>query len=76
MPITNARITVECPADLVPFLERGLSRNGIPAGVTFNQDGSRTYQIDLRNHTVREIEAAIEEAVNQLRQLLTVRSVS
>ena len=70
MPITNARLNVKCPIDLVPFLEYALSRNAMPAGVTYNSDGSRAYSIDLGNRTVKDIEAVIEEAVDQLRQRL------
>ena len=45
-------------------------RNQMPAGVTYNTDGSRTYSVPLENRTVADINRVIDEAVKELKSHL------
>ena len=62
--------TIDIPADLVKVFEAALIRRQISAGVTFHDDGSRSYHVDPGEWDEQAIICAAEESVDRLRAAL------
>ena len=75
-PEAAATRTVEIPARLVPYFEAAIRRRNIPAGVRFNDDGSRVYTVDADDWDEQAVLSAAEEGLAELRATLagSVRS--
>ena len=68
----NRSITL--PASLVPHFEAAIRRRDVPAGVSFNDDGTRTYHVDADAWDEAAVVAAAEEGVEELRATLAARN--
>ena len=66
--------TVDIPVDLVPFFEAALRQKGVGAGVTYHDDGSRSYHVDPQAWDESSIIRAAEESVERLRVALQSRA--
>ena len=62
--------TIDIPADLVKVFEAALLRRRISVGVTFHDDGSRSYHVDPGEWDEPSIIRAAEESVASLRAAL------
>ena len=65
--------TIDIPADLVKVFEAALLRRRISVGVTFHDDGSRSYHVDPGDWDEPSIIRAAEESVDGLRTALGQR---
>lgn len=62
--------SIRLPAHLAPYFEAAVIRRGISAGVTYHNDGSRTYHVDAEAWDEQAVLAAAEEGVRELRATL------
>jgi len=61
---------IRIPANMVPAFEAAINGKIIPAGKHVEPDGSRVYTIDVTAHPMSEINAAVDEAFKEIRDLL------
>ena len=62
--------TIDIPADLVKVFESALVRRGISVGVTYHDDGSRSYRVEPGEWDEASVIRAAEESIEQLRAVL------